>query len=231
MHVVQGGPAATRLGLDDVAVPRRVGLGFPDQLPFATWKRIGRQLSLISDASTWWLGDWLVYGERRFADRYKRAVKETSLDYQTLRNYAWIARQFRMSRRRDKLSMSHHAEVAALTEPEQDMWLDRAEQLSWSRAELRRRLRASRRGMPDTITFEPLVQLRIQVSPDREQRWQAAADNLNYSLSDWMAMVLDGAAETVLDPPEAAAEAEAAAEPAGPTPPAATATELLIRTA
>ena len=41
------------------------------------------------------------------------------LDYQTLRNYAWVARRFAMSRRRDTLSFGHHAEVPALPEPEQ----------------------------------------------------------------------------------------------------------------
>ena len=77
--------------------------------------------------------------------------------------------------------------------------------------------------MPEPITYEPLVQLRLAVSPDREQRWQAAASNLNCSLSDWMAMVLDGAAETVLEMP-ADLDHDAAGEPAAPT-------VLLVRTA
>jgi hypothetical protein len=41
-------------------------------------------------------------------------------------NYAWVARRFAMSRRRDTLSFGHHAEVAALPEPEQDFWLREA---------------------------------------------------------------------------------------------------------
>ena len=49
------------------------------------------------------------------------------LDYQTLRNYAWVARRFPAGRRRAGVSFAHHAEVARLPEPEQDYWLRRAE--------------------------------------------------------------------------------------------------------
>jgi hypothetical protein len=49
-----------------------------------------------------------------------------------------------MSRRRDKLSFQHHAEVAPLPEPDQDLWLNRAERLGWSLSELRRQLRNAR---------------------------------------------------------------------------------------
>ena len=189
-----------RLGLDNAALPRRTGLAFPDQLPFVTWKRIGRQLSLISDASAWWLADWLIYGECKYTDRYKRAIRETSLDYQTLRNYAWVARQFPLSRRRDRLSMAHHAEVAALSEAEQDLWLDRAERAGWSRNELRRRLRRERSDpeAPELAADEPFIMVRLSVTPDREERWKAAADAMNRALSDWMAQVLDQAADATL---------------------------------
>jgi hypothetical protein len=102
------------------------------------------QIHLIGDSSQWWLADWLVYGQARFPDRYKQAVAETLLEYRTLRNYAVVARRVDMSRRRDKLSFQHHAEVAALPEPDQDLWLNRAERLGWSLSELRRQLRNAR---------------------------------------------------------------------------------------
>lgn len=44
---------------------------------------------------------------------------------------AWVARRFGKSRRRDTLHFSHHAEVAALAEPEQDFWLRKAEAHNW----------------------------------------------------------------------------------------------------
>jgi hypothetical protein len=42
-------------------------------------------------------------------------------------NYAWVARRFELSRRRDTLTFGHHAELAALREPEQGSWLDQAQ--------------------------------------------------------------------------------------------------------
>ena len=70
--------------------------------------------------AAWCLGDWLVFGEQAYAGRYRQAIERTSLDYQTLGNYAWVAKRFSLSRRRDELSFGHHSEVAALPEPEQD---------------------------------------------------------------------------------------------------------------
>jgi hypothetical protein len=43
-------------------------------------------------------------------------IVATGLDYQTLRNYAAVARRFELSRRRDNLSFHHHAELCALSE-------------------------------------------------------------------------------------------------------------------
>ena len=107
--------------------------------------RIGRQLEAVASSSAWCLGDWLSYGRAAYAGRYRDAVEQTSLDYQTLRNYAWVAGRFPLSRRRDTLSFGHHAEVAALPEPEQDFWLRKAGDLGWSRNHLRCEVRASLR--------------------------------------------------------------------------------------
>jgi hypothetical protein len=53
--------------------------------------------------------------------------------YQTLRNYAVVARRLKLSRRRDNLSFQHHAEVCALGFEEQDRWLDLAAESPWRR--------------------------------------------------------------------------------------------------
>jgi hypothetical protein len=63
---------------------------------------------------------WLIHGENAYSGRYRDAIEQTSLDYQTLRNYAWVARSLPLSRRRDTLSFAHHAEVARPPECEQD---------------------------------------------------------------------------------------------------------------
>jgi hypothetical protein len=119
------------------------GVRFDPLLPFEAWKELGGRLGLYANATSWWLGDWLAFGQMKYGRRYKEAIAATGLDYQTLRNYAVVARRFELSRRRDDLTFQHHAELCALHDEEQDRWLDRASAGHWSRNELRRRLRAA----------------------------------------------------------------------------------------
>lgn len=126
------------------AQAHKSGMTFPQNLSERSWERIGVGLRELADSSAWWLADWLVYGETAYGwRRYRHAIERTGLDYQTLRNYAWVARRFEHHRRRDSLSFAHHAEVARLAPPEQDYWLRKAEQQKWSRNELRRAVRTS----------------------------------------------------------------------------------------
>jgi hypothetical protein len=173
---------------------RRTSLELPENLPLDTWRRIGDQILSIVDSSAWWIGDWLVFGQRQYRDRYRHAMKETSLDYQTLRNYAWVARKFAPSRRRDTLTFQHHMEVAALSEEEQDHWLDFAYRLRWSRNELRKQIKAS--TMPDeTPELYQEVQLRLKIDAKRLELWEEAARERRQDLTDWMSSVLDAALE------------------------------------
>ncbi|MGW2649913.1 LmbU family transcriptional regulator [Streptomyces sp. NPDC001393] len=135
---------------------QKSGLIFPQNLPERSWEQIGTNLRELVNSSAWWLADWLIYGEATYGwRRYKEAIERTGLDYQTLRNYAWVARRFEHHRRRDGLSFAHHAEVARLAPPEQDYWLRKAEQQKWSRNELRRAVRASLAVQSDTAELSP----------------------------------------------------------------------------
>jgi hypothetical protein len=184
----------TKLGLDGIAAVRRSRLVLPTELPLLKWEQIGRQLSLISDSSAWWLGDWLVYGQRAYRTRYRDVVKRTGLDYQTLRNYAWVARSVECGRRRDKLSFQHHAEVASLPVEQQDHWLAQAERNGWSRNELRRQLRAGRISPADPVS---MVHVQMAIGPDQARRWEEAAHQDGCELHEWIIGVLDRAAHSI----------------------------------
>jgi hypothetical protein len=179
------------------ALTKRTGLTIPNNVSIEDWKEIGNRIFVLSNSSVWWLGDWLVYGQEHYPNRYRRAIEETSLDYQTLRNYAWIAKRYPLHRRRAKLSFQHHAELASLPDEQQDEWLSRAEKFGWSRNMLRNKLKASKsiEKQPD----KPL-KLQVQVAPEQQQRWQEAASAADQDLFSWMVLVLDGAANTTLEP-------------------------------
>jgi hypothetical protein len=171
----------------------RTEISLPDGLSLNEWRRIGHHINVIYDSSAW----WLVYGQSNYPSRYRDVIAETSLDYQTLRNYAWVARRFPPKRRRERLSFQHHAEVASMTDDEQDQWLDRAERDRLTRNELRTRIRSER----DT-TADKLTMVNVNVAADRRQHWRQAADKAGMDLLEWIVATLDDAARgaAALDP-------------------------------
>ncbi|WP_228926888.1 LmbU family transcriptional regulator [Streptomyces sp. DH7] len=171
----------------------RVGLRMPGTLTYDRWEKAGAQIFQIVDSSAWCLGDWLVYGQERYTDRYQAGVQAAGLDYQTLRNYAWVARRFELRRRREALSFGHHAEVASLSPAEADAWLDRAEQHGWSRNQLRLQLRESRRGVREPRPGAASLP-RISVNRDRVEHWRHAASRVDLDFEDWVLAALDRAA-------------------------------------
>jgi hypothetical protein len=188
-----------------IAIPN-TGLNLPQRLPFEKWLHIGRLLSSVHTSSAWCLGDWLVYGESAYSGRYRDAIELCSLNYQTLRNYAWIARRFSRSRRWATLSFGHHAEVASLPDPEQDYWLRKADDLGWSRNRLRSEVRASiseratttDRQLPASDEQGSVVggrvELQLEPATDQFQLWHAAAAKARLSVAEWAVRQLDDAA-------------------------------------
>jgi hypothetical protein len=180
----------------------QTGLFLPEELSFDSWRELGCRIARVENCAAWWLGDWLLYGTQAYNDRYEQAIADTSLGYQTLRNYAWVAGKFPMSRRRATLSFGHHAEVAALTDDEQDMWLTRAQHSRWSRNQLRRRLRAARlhnsRPSADKQSMDNRA-LKIDVPAEQHDRWQSAAKQQNTSIAQWIIATLDRAASEELN--------------------------------
>ncbi|MFE5604784.1 LmbU family transcriptional regulator [Streptomyces coelicoflavus] len=221
-----GGPAQRDVVLSFVGTQAKVqksGMVFPQNLSERSWEQIGANLRDLVNSSAWWLADWLLFGEATYGwRRYKEAIERTGLDYQTLRNYAWVARRFDHDRRRDGLSFAHHAEVARLSPPEQDYWLRKAEQLKWSRNELRRELRAglaaqsadpaeipadgdgdgdgdertaSRPAGPAAAAADPrkLTTLTIELSADQLEHYSKAAAAHGLPVGEWVTRVLASA--------------------------------------
>lgn len=191
----------------------RVGLQMPPGLNFDDWQQAGRRLAGILDSSSWWLGDWLVYGKDNYADRYQRGIRTAGLKYQTLRNYAWVSRRFDMSRRRARLSFQHHAEVASLPVDEQEYWLERAEKMQWTTKQLRTCIQDSRDGAPAVAAEQPPASMsRLPVPGSRLQWWHKAAAHTGMVFDKWVLMTLDSAAEQILQEQR---EREGLLEPGG----------------
>jgi hypothetical protein len=179
---------------------------FDPLLPFEAWSELGARFGGYANATCWWLGDWLAFGQMKYGRRYKEAIARTGLEYQTLRNYAVVARRFDPSRRRPDLSFHHHAELCALDDEEQERWLELAATRHWSKTEVRRRVAAAHRA----IAPRSLTQARVMVfvNLDRARRWQEAAAHCDCDIERWLVQTLDQAALIVLGPsPDRADEA------------------------
>jgi hypothetical protein len=202
----------------------RTSLHLPNKLTLERWVSIGRDLASTTSSTAWWLGDWLIYGETVFTGRYRNAIEQTSLDYKTLRNYAWVARKFPQGRRHETLSFGHHAEVAGLAAPEQDFWLRKAETLVWSRNELRLGVRESLRErkempmsenqgeasdafVPEHVTLPPheagtapVEQLSVRLTHHQLEVIRQAADSAHVPIDTWATRILEEAARSVVSP-------------------------------
>jgi hypothetical protein len=115
----------------------RVGLELRLGLPMSVWQSIGKRLEAVEVSIQWWLGDWLNYGSTAYGKKYSDALEGTKYDKQSLENMAWVAKRLETSRRRERLSWSHHAEVAALEPKQQTQWLSQAEKQQLSVRDLR----------------------------------------------------------------------------------------------
>jgi hypothetical protein len=100
--VPQGGksPGLGGWGLPTTGLMKveKCGIVFSEKLSLHARELLRDRLMSLSGSASRWIGDWPVYGETSFRDRYREAIEKTSFNYQTLRNYAWVARQFDVSR-------------------------------------------------------------------------------------------------------------------------------------
>ena len=123
------------------------------------WAEQGRRLGVIGRGAGWWIGDWLRYGNQRFGERYVRASRITGYDVQTLMNMVYVASRVPPEERREGLSWSHHAEVAAAEPGDRARWLDMAETERLSVRCLREEVRRARRMAAHEPAEEPTPQI------------------------------------------------------------------------
>lgn len=91
-----------------------------------------------ADASIhWWIGDLLNYAESKWGEMYKEVEEATGFNYQTLANDKYIASRIEFSLRKENLSFTHHALVAAHPPQEQKILLERAADLGLSARQFR----------------------------------------------------------------------------------------------
>lgn len=117
------------------------GLFLPADLAYDTYESIGAMLGALHQASSFLVGDYLLYGEHTYGEKYTQAALLLGLSPQTLANYASIAKRVPPGRRKVGVSFSIHGEVASLPPELQEHWLTVAANEGLTKQEVRDRLR------------------------------------------------------------------------------------------
>lgn len=140
------------------------GLLIEGKPTLADMQAVGDWLSTIHGALQWWIGDWLLYGEGVYADRFSQLLDATQWDADTLRQYEWVCRKVPPENRMPistGLSFSHHREIADLPPAVQREWLTKAAtgtaDVPWTCDRLRRELKEAK-APGGGMTFWVLVE-------------------------------------------------------------------------
>lgn len=132
-----------------------LGIEFRGELTFDEWDALGRKISRAARCIGFLVGDWINYGEGRYGEMYLDALNKTGFDYQTLRNFAWVAKAVQLSVRTDKLTWEHHKMVAKLAGDDQRVWLEAAQKQALSTRRLRKSIIKGRVLSPDEMHDDP----------------------------------------------------------------------------
>jgi len=124
-----------------------LGLDINSDLTFEEWSGLATDIGETLKSMAFVIGDWLVYGEEKFApqqdlpginiesnprrirvsgDRYEATQAATGFDPATLKAYAYVSRRVPRLLRNNLLSWEHHKVVAKLNPAKQESWLETA---------------------------------------------------------------------------------------------------------
>lgn len=136
------------------------GLRF-GEVDYKAWETAGAEMSRVigvfHNHIKWWLGDWIIFGENRFPQKYSQALDETMYSIGTLRNCVYVCRNIPIDNRNPGLSFEHHYEVAKLPIGDQAEWLAQADANNWTCRQLRQAIKGetpSKKALPDRLDWK-----------------------------------------------------------------------------
>jgi hypothetical protein len=120
------------------------GLNVTVKLSYEDWFKLGKTLQIVHRSVLFWIGDWLLFGEQNWGEKFSQAIDATGYSVETLRNAHWVSSRVESVRRNNALTWSHHQQIASLEPCEQDKFLHAAAQNGWGVRELRAAVRLLR---------------------------------------------------------------------------------------
>ena len=132
------------------------GIKFNEELSFEEWDELGQKIAPVGKSIGFIIGDWINYGENRWGDKYEEALGRTGMAYQTLADFAYVARKVQFSFRNEKLDYTHHRVVAKIKDPEEQRhWLEMAVQHKLGKRRLQKSINFGRLATEQEVAGDP----------------------------------------------------------------------------
>lgn len=122
--------------INDYCDISKTSLKFKCEVTKDQWAKVFSGLKTIEGCVQFWIGDCLKYREQKWG-MYEDVAEESGIEVNTLRQYKQVADQVKSDTRVSDLGYSHHREVAALDEKQQEEYLQKAVENDWTVKELR----------------------------------------------------------------------------------------------
>jgi hypothetical protein len=147
---------STATALAPIGQWSRTALNLPDQMTFDDWMKVGEQLHACDASVLWWIGDWLLYGENTYAERFAKAIQLTGYTQDRLKEARRVAAAFPREERSEEAAWELHRVAANLPREVRVEAVREAAAKHWSirefKAEVARRA-AGGNSEPDQATL------------------------------------------------------------------------------
>jgi hypothetical protein len=163
---------------------RADGYDLPPDLTYDEWRSVVALAEYIHAASPWWLGDALVYGERRFPETHAQALPTAEEDphgarQSRMKQAVWVSSKFPPVTRVTGLSWSHHRAAAELELPAARSLLREAAEKNLPTRALIARVKQEQEATRGTAVDEPPVALPLSAADLTDE----AREALSYRLA------------------------------------------------
>ena len=177
------------IGPDVQAEVTETSLTLPEGLSFVEYERVGRLLGRVNRSCSWWVGDYLAYGEDEYDEAMAQAEAATGLSAGTLQNRASVCRAIPPEQRIPGLSFSAHVTVAGLEPDVRALILDSARTTGATVEAIRERVRehTGREALPSVRDLARHVVIASRLEGDEYHVPRGALEDLGRRLR-----ILDG---------------------------------------
>ena len=121
-------------------------------LSYNSWEEGYKRLIEVEECGPFWIGDYLLWGEKTFGENFSQALDEDHAKTHLI--YKYVCSRIEPSRRREALSFSIHREVCSIEdEATQEKILDVAERDKLTVREVRQLAKAAKGEMKPMVDY------------------------------------------------------------------------------